>query len=193
MDFFTGLSNFISSNPLLSTLIGVGGAGMLTFWVKDVPKTVAAFLKKQLTTTLSVSNYNKSFYDVLSWISKKYPKKNFRTLKLTNGKWGYEEDTTTSIGYGLHLIFFKKRPFVINLGVESGANSERDKELLSITSVGRSRKSIDAFIFEVSKINEDEDKTKLYNMCENTWQYVREQNKRPMSSVFIEEEKKNKF
>lgn len=189
MGVVESVSNFIQNNQLLLAGIGLSGAGLLTFWLKDFPKKIFYFLKREFTTDLVVTNHNKSFYEVLKWIAKKYKNKNFRTLKMTNGQWGYEDDTVTSIGYGLHWIFFKRRLFMTVLTKDPSNQSSYDKETITITSIGRSRKVIDEFIKEVSKVDEDVEKTKLFSM-EDSWMYIREQTKRPLSSVFLEKEKK---
>lgn len=189
MGVVESVSNFIQNNQLLLAGIGLSGAGLLTFWLKDFPKKIFYFLKREFTTDLVVTNHNKSFYEVLKWIAKKYKNKNFRTLKMTNGQWGYEDDAVTSIGYGLHWIFFKRRLFMTVLTKDPSNQSSYDKETITITSIGRSRKVIDEFIKEVSKVDEDVEKTKLFSM-EDSWMYIREQTKRPLSSVFLEKEKK---
>ena len=190
MNLINSIIEVIKNNQLLLTGLGLSGAGIITFWIKDVPYSIFRFLKRELTTELIVTNQNKIFYEILKWIEKNYKNKNFRKLKLTNGKWGYEDDTTTSIGYGKHWIKYKNCLFLIDLNKETANQSDRDKEILIMTKLGRSRKIFDEFVKEVSILNQDLNKVKLYKM-EDGWHYVKDQCKRKLDSVFIEKYKKD--
>lgn len=190
MDFIQNIIETVKNNTLLMTLIGVSGAGIITFWIKDVPKALYNFLKREFTTELIITNQNLVFYNLLKWIEKNYKNNSFRKLKLTNGKWGYEEATTTSIGYGYHYIKYKKTILFINLFKETANQSSSDKETLTIVKLGRSRKLFDELINEIKTLDVDMTKTKIYKM-EDNWIYVKDQKKRSLDSIFIEKEKKD--
>ena len=190
MDFLNTIFETIQNNQLLAAGIGLSGAGIITFWIKDVPRSIYAFLKRELTTELTITSQNLAFHNVLKWIEKNYKNKNFRKLKLTNGRWGWNKSTTTSVGYGLHWIKYNKKFFLINLVKESSNQSEYDKETLTITKIGRSRKIFDDFIKEVETIDLDVSKTKIYRM-EDSWVYIKDHKKRSLNSIFIEKNKKD--
>jgi chaperone BCS1 len=190
MDFLNNLNTIIQNNPMLTAVIGLSGAGIATFWLKDVPKSIYNFLKRELTTELIITSQNKVFHELLKWIDKKYRNKNFRKIKLTNGRWGYNDETTTSIGYGFHWIRYKNKFFLINLNKESSNQSEYDKETMTILIIGRSRKIFDELVKEVSTIDLDLTKTKVYKM-EDSWSYIKDQQKRSLNSIFIEKYKKD--
>lgn len=184
------ITEFFNNNQLLFTGLGVSAAGIITFWLKDFPKKAGSFLLRQLTMELKVTSTHRAYYDVLQWVANKYPHKNFRQLKLTNGRWGYEKKTTTSIGYGRHWVIYNRKIILLTLEREPGSHSESDKETITITTVGRKRSLIDGFVNDVSETDRDPpDVTRLYRM-EEGWCYVRDQLKRPLSSVFIENDKK---
>jgi chaperone BCS1 len=192
ISFIQNIIDIIKSNTLLMTVIGVSGAGIITFWVKDVPRAFYNFLKREFTTELIITSQNKVFHDLLKWIEKNCKNKNFRKLKLTNGRWGWNEKTTTSIGYGIHWIRYQNKFFLINLVKESSNQTEYDKETLTITKIGRNRKVFDNFIKDVEKVELDTSKTKVYKM-EDNWVYVKDQQKRSLESIFIEKAKKDKI
>ena len=185
--------NFCKSNQFLITGLGLGGAGVLTFWIKDLPLTFWAFIKRTFTTELFVTSQNLAFYDILNYIEKHHGNKNFRKLKITNGKWGYEEKSTTSIGYGYHYIFYKKCIFLIGLMKEVANQSANDKETISIRKFGRNRKILDEFIQESLTKIVDVNKIELYKSNKGNWNYIKKQNKRNINSVFIEKDKKDKL
>lgn len=180
----------LQNNPLLATGLGLGGAGILTFWIKDIPKALYRFLKRELTTELVMTNQNTSYYNMLKWVEKNFSGKNFRKLKLTNGRWGYNNEATTSIGYGLHYLRYKKSILLINLVKEAANQSNYDKETLFITKLGRSRKLFDDLVKEIETLEIDKGKTKIYKM-EDNWMYIKDQKKRSLESIFIEQAKKD--
>lgn len=187
------LSNVVDvfkNNPLLMTVLSFSSAGIITFWIKDVPKKIYAFFKRELTTELIITSQNSVFHEVLKWLEKKYVNKNFRKLKLSNGLWGGSNKTTTSIGYGIHCIKYKSSLLFIELYKETATQSPYDKETIYITKIGRSRKLFDGLIKDVGELETDFSKTKVYKM-EDAWIHVKDQNKRNIESVFIEKEKKD--
>lgn len=180
----------IQFNQFLPTIIGLGGAGMLTFWLKDIPRKIYELFRREFTTELFLTSHNSSFHDMLKWIQEEYRDKNFRRMKLSNGRWGGDE-VITSIGYGFHMIKFKKRILFIQLKREE-TDSHVDKEIMSLTKLGRSRKLFDELIEKVQKMNEDKSKIKAFKH-DKEWQYIKNINKRSMDSIFIEEHKKKKL
>jgi chaperone BCS1 len=190
LGFLTNIFNTIQGNQLLAAGLGLSGAGIITFWVKDVPRSIYKFLKRELTTELIVTSSNLAFHNILKWIEKNYKDKNFRKLKLTNGRWGHRDNATTSIGYGLHYVRYNGHLFLFNLVKETSNQTEQDRETLYITKVGRSRKIFDGFIKEIETLDLDTTKTKVYKM-EDSWTYIKDQQKRSLDSIFIEKTKKD--
>jgi len=182
----------IQNNQTLLAALGLGGAGILTFWVKDVPKKIFALLKRELTTSLTVTSHNITFYHILQWVGNNYKNKNFRELKLTNGKWGEEEVSTLSVGYGVHFIRFEKFWFLLRLIKEEANQTLHDKETLVLTRLGRSKDPFLRFIKVASAAMKDDKKTKIYKF-EDDWEFVKEQNKRDFSTVFLNPEVKNEL
>jgi chaperone BCS1 len=190
LEFLTNIFNTIQGNQLLAAGLGLSGAGIITFWIKDVPRSVYKFLKRELTTELIVTSSNLVFHNILKWIEKNYGNKNFRKLKLTNGRWGYNDNATTSIGYGLHYVRYNGHFFLFDLVKETSNQTEQDRETLYITKLGRSRKVFDGFIKEIETLDLDFTKTKVYKM-EDSWTYIKDQQKRSFDSIFIEKAKKD--
>lgn len=180
----------IKENPLLTAAMGLSGAGIITFWIKDFPVKFYRFLKRQFTTELIVTNQHIAFYNIMEWIQKNYKNKNFRQVKITNGRWGYDDNYITSIGYGAHFIKYKNIIFFIQLIKEEANNTERDKETLRIVKIGRDKRIFESFVFETQNKTKDCDNTKIYKM-NDCWEFAKEQPKRHMETVFIEKSKKD--
>lgn len=187
--------NLIQENPFLITGLGLTSVGILTFWLKDFPKIIFTFLKRQLTTNLIITNQHRVYCKILKYIDQKYRNRNFRVLKLITDRWGDGNgESITSIGYGIHWIIFKSNIFILNLSKEEGAKSEYDKESLTIMKIGRGRKLFDQFIDEVEKYDSiNLNKLKLYRMNDHYWGYIKDQQKRDLDTIFIENDKKDKI
>jgi len=186
------IQQILKDNPILSTGLGLGGAGVLTYLIKDIPKKLFSLLKREASTELILTSMNLSFHEVLKYIQNEYKNKNFRKLKVSNGRWGYD-DTVLSIGYGMHKIKYKNKNFFIDLVRDSSdKNSDRDKETLTIRILGRNRKIFDCFLKDIKNVDNDTNKIKVYRYVD-CWEYIRDICKRNINSVFIKKENKNKL
>lgn len=179
-------------NPMVVGAIGLASTGLVTFWIKDFPRRVIAFIKRHVSTDITITNTHKAYHDFLKWVEVEFKDKNFRRLKITNGAWGWQDDATTSLGYGKHWIKYNGKWIIVELTKDTANQSSHDKESITITKLGRSREVFDKMIQDIGIRNENKDMTKIYKM-EDRWEYTKEQNIRSLDSVFIESEKKNKL
>lgn len=186
MNFLTD----IKIEQLMMTTITFAAAGVLGFWFKDVPMRIFSFVKRQCTTTLDITSAHNSFYNLMRFFEDNYAEKNFRTFKLTNGKWGNNDIATIGIGYGSHIIRFKKLFMFVNLEKESSEGTEIDKETITITKFGRSRKKFDEFFKAISVNKQRENNIQIYRM-KDYWYPMSQIPKRAMNTVFLEEAKKS--
>lgn len=189
---FEQILKLIEGNQVLLTGLGLGGAGILTFWLKDVPAKIFGILKRELTTSVTITSQNVIFYKTLKWIQIKFKDKNFRYLKISNGRWGSEDNTTFSIGYGFHFIWFKNTLFFLRLEKDEANQTEYDKESIILTKFGRSKKVFEQFLEEVEKQNQSGDTLKFYKF-NDCWEWLKDINKRDLSTIFIEKEKKEQI
>ena len=186
---FSNILHIVKENQFLLAGLGVSSFGLISFWIKDVPLKVFRFLKRQLTTDLILQNNDNVFYNMLKWIKDENRNKNFRTLKLNNGKYGIETETMLSMGYGNHFILYKQNLLYINYNKEKESISDRIKESISITKLGRSKKLFEELTNDINLKNEDNSKIKLFKMADY-WNYLKDIRKRNLNSVFIENNKK---
>jgi chaperone BCS1 len=186
MSFFTEL---ISNNHILQTGLGLGSAGIISFWLKDVPSKIVNFFKREFTTSVTITSQHDSFYNFLKWIETNYKDKNFRQLKISNGRWGVDSVVFT-VGYGWHIIWFKRTPLFVWLEKEPANQTERDKEIVVITKLGRSKALFHELLTEIEKQHDLKNKIKLHKYS-GDWNWLKDVNKRSMDSIFIEQEKKD--
>lgn len=180
---------FIKSNQFLTAGLGVSGFGLISFWLKDIPLKLFKVLKRHLTTELVLQNYDIIFYQVLKWIKTENKNKNFRTLKLNNGRWG-SDVANVSMGYGGHLIVYRRNILFISYVREKDTVSDKIKETITITKIGRSKKLFMDLFNEIEKQSIDNSKFKIFKMTD-CWYHAKDSRKREMSSVFIQNTKKN--
>lgn len=192
IEISNSLVEIFKSNQLLATATGVYGAGVLTFLLRNIPSKIIEFLKRHLTTTMTITSQNNIFHDTMKWFEREFKNKNFRTIKLSNGKYGYGEKTVKSLGYGHHYFWWNKQLFLINLKKEEGNKTEYDKDTLTITKLGRNHKVFNTLIERFVKVEKDITKTEVYKF-DNEWNFAREQFKRAFDSVFLEDYKKDKI
>jgi len=181
----------VKNNQFLIAGLGVSGFGLVSFWLKDVPLKIFNIVKRQITTDLTIQNFDRTFYDLLKLFRQHLEKRNFRTLKVNNGKWGNDDEVLTSMGYGQHFIWYQKRLLIINYSKEKDSISDKIKETITITKFGRKKKFFEDLINEIETLRKkDENHLELYKY-DSEWNYAKKFKKRIIDSVFIEQDKKD--
>lgn len=188
---YKDIIKIITDNPVLSAGLGIYGAGVITFLIRNVPEEIFKFLKRHLTTSITITSQNGIFHDSMKWFGKEFKGKNFRTIKLSNGRYGWSDHAIKSIGYGNHWTKYKGMPILINLEKEEGNKTEYDKDTLTITKLWRAHGMFDNIIKDFKSVEKDKDKIEIYKLDERCWKYAKEQPKRYLKSVFMELEKKD--
>lgn len=171
---------------IFTAAIALTVAGVIGFWCKDVPLKLWGLIKRECTTTVYITSTHISFYNLMSYLEENYKDKNFRNFKVTNGKWGDEETATIGIGYGVHFIKFNKSILYIRLDRQESHGTSLDKETITITKLGRSRKELDLFFAAISVDREKEKMLQVYKM-RDYWCPVNQTPKRSMDTIFIKQ------
>ncbi|MHA1704093.1 MAG: AAA family ATPase [Promethearchaeota archaeon] len=185
------LMPLLEDNKFLVAGLGVSGFGLLSFWLKDIPLKIFGMVKRQVTTDLTVQNYDIVFYDLLELFRGQLTKRNFRTLKVNNGKWGSNDKILTSMGYGDHFIFYKKHLLMFSYNKEADSVSDKIKETIIITKLGRSKKFFEEIITDIEVMKQkDANKLELHTY-DSGWMFSKKFRKRNINSIFIEKIKKN--
>lgn len=97
--------DMFNGNPVLQTIFGVAGAGIITFWVKDVPTRIFDFIKRRIVMIINFEQSSTIQTYIPIWLQDNYPKKNWRSLFSTSGGFSNGEPILTS-GLGNHLIMY---------------------------------------------------------------------------------------
>jgi chaperone BCS1 len=180
------------SNPIALSLISLYGAGVLTFLLRNVPTKIYNLFLRYFTTTLTLTSQNDIYHLALKWFENEFRNKNYRTIKLTNGRWGRDSKTTKSFGYGVHFIVYHRTILLVALSKDAQSIAEYDKETLAIKKLGRSHKIFDNLMKEFIVSEKKNSKILQINKGNSgDWYYVRDINKRDFNTIFLEKEKRN--
>jgi len=90
-------------------------------------------------------------------------------------------------------VFYKKQPLLIELIKDEGNKTEYDKDTLVITKLGRKHGLFTELIKGFKSIEKDCSKVEVYKLDEKSWVYAKDQPKRFMDSIFIEDQKKKEL
>ena len=185
--FFERVTEIAGGNQFLVGALSVYGLGVLTFICRRIPAGIYTVLKKHLTTSMTLTSHNESFYEILAWLEREGFAARFRRIKLTNGKWGSSNEISKSVGMGRHLFWFRRVPMTIEL-VRLDSHAEHDKEELTLVKLGRSHRVFDALITELRARNGAEGFTKVHAYQDECWQVASTQPPRDIKSIFIDHE-----
>lgn len=199
-DFFEKLLQLSKDNPVMAGVISLYGAGILTYFCKDIPKKFLAFLKKHFTTTLSIANDSQCYYSLLSIIEKKNVSNKIRSIKLFNDPYKGNQFVTKGIGSGDHIIYFKGVFIKASLQTHEVLSKE-EKLSIVLTKLGRShrlfdeiKKDLELYWEEQFFKQESRTHTTIYQWSNGDyWDSILSYPKRDFSTIFIKEENKNQL
>lgn len=199
------LTILVKDNPILATGISLYGMTVLTFLLRNVPKSIFDFIARQSTTSLTFNNSSwendKQFQCFLKWVSEQKGFRFSRTLHMESRyKYSHEDnkehsDTNIGVGFGKHFILYNKRPFFITLHKEESSGSEKIKCEITITSIGRSHE----YIFDVVdsfKYRPDPSKIGVFtplNGKELEWVRSKDANPRDLNTIIINDTLKDEI
>ena len=181
--------NQINIDQLVIAALTLTAAGIIGFWIRDIPLRLWLYIKRQCTTVIDITSAHNSFYNLMRFLEDNYGNRNFRTFKLTNGKWGNNNITTVGIGYGGHFIKFENMFMYFCLTKQNSQGTEIDKETITITKLGRSRKGFERFFKAISTDKQKENNIQIYRM-KDYWYPMNQIPKRIFDTVFLEQNKK---
>lgn len=184
IDSIIGAINDMSrGNQMIAGAISLWALGVMTYIARTVPSKIYSFVVKHCTTEVTLTSSNTSFQDFIRWFSRDSQSNKVRKIKISNGRWGNACESVKSIGYGTHLIFYKKMPLLIRVSKDSEAKSEYDKETIVITKLGRSHKLFNDLIEEISIKEEGLNLLEVYTNSLDGWRLLGSQAKRDFSSI----------
>ena len=192
MNQISELTNLFKDNDILTTFISMYGIGVVTYLFRNIPTKLFHSIKKQITTTISIANYNISYDLLMKELVSNSKLYTIRSLRMSNGKWG-DSTLALTIGFGYHVLFYKKELLFLSI-LEKESKSFEEKVTLQITKFGRSHSFFNELIQTVKKLDDGElDEIKVFNYDPCSWEFITTIPKREMNSVFIPNETKKEI
>jgi len=189
MVFINEIMAAAKHNPLAAGAMSLYGLTIITYLFKSVPSYALGLIIRHYTTSLSV-NSNHELYDMLmSWLVKCGYTKNARTFQ---GGWDRDRnDITLRMGYGWHIIWYHSRPIKFILSKDSDNKTDRDKDIITLITVGRSRSLLDAIINDArdSDIKHTTTPVSVFTSYDS-WEIKQRQPIRDFKSLYIPEKTK---
>lgn len=137
---------FAEANPVVAGAVSLWGLTVLSYLARGVPMAIYNFFRRNLVTSMTMNNtsYEKNIMlvDFLGWFEDNKFTSWSRTF-MVNPKtryYGYAEKNQLSAGYGLHFFWYKRRLFWMKIGKLDSSGSEKQKEEVTIYTLGRSNK-----------------------------------------------------
>ena len=114
MNQISELTNLFKDNVILTTFISMYGIGVVTYLFRNIPTKLFYSIKKQITTTISVANFNISYDLLMKELVSNSKLYTIRSLRMSNGKWG-DSTLALTIGFGYHVLFYKKKLLFLSI------------------------------------------------------------------------------
>lgn len=180
--------NLLQTNSTINGAITLMISGSLIYLLKSVPMTVYNKLVSFFSTSVTITNYNISYFNFLKWFETSRYKKYSRVLQLTNGKWGYENMVTFSAGQGNHYFVFDNKIMKANVIRQKDSISDSVKEEVVITYLGRNHVHAENLVKAINiPKKKDAEKYTVYTYSEG-WREICTEYKRDFNTVFLNEE-----
>lgn len=184
------INELSGGNQFLAAAVSAWVLGVATFILRKVPSDLMKLVKKHLTTSMTITSSHNSFYELMAWLDTCGYGRKFRKVNVTNGKWG-EDAATKAVGYGRHLMWWNRSPMIIELK-RIEAQSERDKQEVTISKIGRSHTLFDRLLNEIKSADKEHTMTKIRSCCGTYW-HLTTQPKRTLESIYLPNEIKTRL
>ena len=188
------------SNPVVAGAIGLWGAGLATWMLRNVPGKIWEFVSTQLTTTLVFNNAASTnswsgnevhFQAFMEWFRKGNYGRWSRHLSLDTHS-DDEKRILVGMGYGTHFFFFKGRLFWVDKSRLESTGVTIEKQQFRITVFSRNHQLIHDLVEEFRYKHKDiEIGVRYWGSKEWSWPvYIQ---KRPLETVIVKREIKDKL
>ncbi|GMO32339.1 MAG: hypothetical protein Ta2B_13210 [Termitinemataceae bacterium] len=184
--------NTFSLEAMLPYFIGLYGVGTLSYFMRNVPGRIFAWIKKHCLTTLTITSENRHFIRLVELFENEKLVDHSRHLRFFERR--FRNEIYKGFGEGSQMFLFRHRIIWLHHSVELLKDSQLNK--ISITIIGRDQSFFDDLKAEVDKaqadeMREDTNKIIVYNYVKDNWQRVSKIKKRTFDTIFIDKFTKN--
>lgn len=181
-------------NEFLAGILGGGAITWVGYAARSIPAKVVAKIKHMTTTTLTLNNagfeQQENYNRFLAW-AEEHTVKWLSRSKSVNPSRTYDRDlsrfvehVTVSLGYGNHIAFWGGRPVWIRMDKLDSSGSERQKEEITVTMLGRRHAIFTELFDSITPKDDGNDKISVYKMdMHGDWERSKRITRRPLESV----------
>lgn len=170
--FIESLSN---NNDMIAAVLTLSVTGVLMFLCKNIPSSIYKVLKRQLMTSITISNSRSRYheadlaYDRLSsFIVKESSEVGSRSLEAF-GEYRRDGVRLYSVaGYGVHVFIYKRNIIWAEKQRVDSSGSDKQKVEITLYKLGRSHELFNNLLEELS-VKESSDKIQIYNFKSYEW------------------------
>lgn len=192
-DIYSNIETVSKSNPMISGIVSLYGLGLLTYFLKDLPKSFFGFLTKHFTTSVHMSNNHDCFIKVMNLFEATKAVNKLRCIKFLNGKWGGDDKITKGVGIGSHIMWYNNVPILVKFTIAENNISSDERMSIVLVKLGRSHKLFDNLLLELQKESEvNNSVTRIFRFT-GIWEKVVEAPVRNFDTIFIEDFKKKQL
>jgi chaperone BCS1 len=204
LSYYQQFIEISKSNPIMASVIGLWGAGVVTYLLRNVPGrlwnlAVRACTRNVTLTSADHDGINKNFPSFLKWFNESGYGRWSHSLQLFM-HWTYgSRETMVSAGYGKHYFFYKGRLFWFHKKALESTSSEHIKEEITITAMTLSLQLVREFIEEikwtprVSGAAQQHIHVFHVNGAESYWDEVAVLERREMETIALSQQTREKI
>lgn len=193
--YFTFMDQLTGGNQFLVGGVSVWFLATLSYIARNIPAKLWAFLTKTLTTTATMNNGGWVQEQLMNrfyvWLQPNLKESLSRTLCITGDSQG--DEPTTGIGYGTHFFFYNKHLFWAHKKKLESSGSERQKDEVSLTTLGRSHKVIHQLVEDTKPKKNNQHISVFHLESEGYWAKRGETPKRGFDSLALDKSLKERL
>lgn len=187
----TTFNQYAKDYPLPASAIGIWLLTTVTYFCKEIPRRATDLFLRTFTTKLVLISTSDTYHQFLKWYNSEGFSSNSRSIKISNGQWGYDA-MVKAMGYGNHYFIFNRTPIKLNLQKLETQGSSREQDEVTMTILGRSHKTYDKIFKLIKDKDLDSDKVIVHSF-DDDWRRESEQRRRPLDTVCLNKGVKEKI
>lgn len=183
-------------SPFLAGGVAVWALTISSYLLRSVPRNLWHLISTQSTTSITLNNTGYEgnltlFHAFMDWYGKTGWVRFSRTLSL-DAKTYNGSSCVVGPGYGRHFFIHGGYLYWFQKGTLDSAGSERQKEVITIHTIGRSTARLTNMVKEFIPKRERDNRTTIYvPNGENDWTNIADIVKRPFDSVILDKKVKD--
>lgn len=190
--------NSLLANPVFAGMVGGVGFSAILYQLKAVPMNSFNLLKRQFTTYIEIDNSEEMFERLMVYLTNLSYVQKTRWLKMVEyydegeQRWTYRP----TFGSGWHIFKDNGVRFLLHRQSEAGdkgGNTLKRRETLTIRTLGRNQKAIRDLMERAANVYKSTSTIRVYVWHMGTYMLVDRKILRPLSTVYIPDEQKNRI